>query len=70
MCGIAGIMTGEGSRPDDDLLDRLAAALRHRGPDGEGRHVGDDTGLVQTRLAIIDLETGDQPIYGPETKGR
>lgn len=66
MCGIAGIMTGEGSRPDDDLLDRLAAALRHRGPDGEGRHVGDDTGLVQTRLAIIDLETGDQPIYGPD----
>jgi len=65
MCGIAGLMTRDGSAPADSVLDGLAKALAHRGPDGEGRHVSGNTGLVQTRLAIIDLATGDQPIYGP-----
>ena len=40
-------------------------ALAHRGPDGKGRYSGAGVGLVQTRLAIIDLKTGDQPLYGP-----
>ena len=65
MCGIAGIMTTDGRAPDLGVLDRLAGALRHRGPDGDGRHLAADVGLVQTRLAIIDLETGDQPLYEP-----
>jgi len=63
MCGIAGLMTRDGSRPADVILDRLAKALGHRGPDGEGRHVADGIGMVQRRLAIIDLKTGDQPLY-------
>jgi len=63
MCGIAGLMTADGATPDSGVLDRLADALAHRGPDGRGRHVSGGVGLVQTRLAIIDLETGDQPIY-------
>ncbi len=62
MCGIAGIATADGSPPGDDVLDRLTAALAHRGPDGRGRQVRDGVGLVQTRLAIIDLEGGRQPI--------
>jgi len=49
------------------VLDRLTAALKHRGPDGSGRYKNGSTGLVNTRLAIIDLETGDQPFE--ETKG-
>ena len=65
MCGIAGIMTADGSPPSEPALERLADALAHRGPDGRGRHMADGVGMVQTRLAIIDLETGDQPIYGP-----
>ncbi|NQV43727.1 MAG: asparagine synthase (glutamine-hydrolyzing) [Rhodospirillales bacterium] len=65
MCGIAGISMMDGSRPDDALLDRLSNALVHRGPDGQGRHVRAGAGLLQVRLAIIDLESGDQPIYGP-----
>ncbi len=65
MCGIAGIMTLSGSAPDDAVLKALQDALAHRGPDGRGRHVSGATGLVQTRLAIIDLETGDQPLYAP-----
>ena len=63
MCGIAGLMTIDGTTPAADVLDRLTEALGHRGPDGDGRLVAGGIGLVQTRLAIIDLETGDQPIY-------
>lgn len=65
MCGIAGLMRRDGAAPDLSILQRLADALAHRGPDGRGHHIAGDTGLVQTRLAIIDLETGDQPLFGP-----
>ena len=65
MCGIAGIMMADGSALSESLLDILESALAHRGPDGKGRHVGPGLGLLQTRLAIIDLKTGDQPLYGP-----
>ncbi|EME72046.1 asparagine synthase [Paramagnetospirillum caucaseum] len=61
MCGIAGVMTANGP-PDESVLDRLAEALAHRGPDGRGRHVAGNVGLVQNRLSIIDLEGGKQPI--------
>ncbi|BBK41393.1 asparagine synthetase B [Allostella vacuolata] len=65
MCGIAGLMTLDGSPPAETVLSAFLAALAHRGPDGDGRHVAGDLGMVQTRLAIIDLATGDQPIYEP-----
>lgn len=65
MCGIAGIATVDGSRPDEKLLNAMADSMAHRGPDGRGYHVRDGIGLVQVRLAIIDLEGGDQPLYGP-----
>lgn len=61
MCGIAGVMRADGGPPDPAVLADLAAALAHRGPDGRARHVTGGVGMVQTRLAIIDLETGDQP---------
>jgi len=67
MCGIAGLMTGDSAVPDNAVLDRMESALSHRGPDGKGRAVGPGFGLLQTRLAIIDLATGDQPLYGPKT---
>jgi asparagine synthase (glutamine-hydrolysing) len=63
MCGIAGIMTLDGSSPSDTLLNTFVTSLLHRGPDGDGRHTAGNVGLIQTRLAIIDLSTGDQPIY-------
>jgi asparagine synthase (glutamine-hydrolysing) len=63
MCGIAGIMTLNDASPDQALLDRLRLALAHRGPDGHGQYVRDGVGLLQTRLAIIDLATGDQPLH-------
>ncbi len=65
MCGIAGIMMRDGSTPKAAILDAFADALAHRGPDGQGRHISGAVGLIQTRLAIIDLQTGDQPLYDP-----
>ncbi|MFQ5784191.1 MAG: asparagine synthase (glutamine-hydrolyzing) [Alphaproteobacteria bacterium] len=65
MCGIAGFMGRSGAGPDETALDALAVALAHRGPDGGGRYRGGALGMAQTRLAVIDLETGDQPLYGP-----
>ena len=65
MCGIAGIMTADGSAPDAVALEAMKNALLHRGPDGDAVWTSGDTGLVHTRLAIIDLETGDQPLFGP-----
>jgi asparagine synthase (glutamine-hydrolysing) len=57
MCGILGIA---GPAPAGAL--DAVELLRHRGPDGEGRYVRGDVGLAMRRLAIIDLETGDQPV--------
>jgi asparagine synthase (glutamine-hydrolysing) len=52
----------DGSAADEAVLDRLAVAMAHRGPDGIGKHRAGPIGLVNTRLAIIDLATGDQPL--------
>jgi len=62
MCGLAGVMMKQGRPLDRAVLDRLQAALAHRGPDGFGRHEQPGLGLVHTRLAIVDLVTGDQPL--------
>ncbi len=66
MCGIAGMMTKDDAPADSAVLAAMADAMRHRGPDGQGQHLARNIGLVQTRLAIIDLETGDQPMFGPD----
>ncbi len=66
MCGIAGIQTTSGQAPSASALDAMSQALAHRGPDGEGSFVSGATGFIQTRLAIIDLETGDQPLFDDE----
>jgi asparagine synthase (glutamine-hydrolysing) len=63
MCGIAGLMTLDGAPPPSAPLRAMEAALRHRGPDGVGQYRSADVGMVQTRLAIIDLATGAQPLY-------
>ncbi len=65
MCGIAGIMTRNGTAPDPSLIEQFKRDLRHRGPDGDGVHAAGNLAMVQTRLAIIDLETGDQPLFEP-----
>ena len=68
MCGIGGYQTVDGSSLPEEVLSKFTDSLAHRGPDGTGRHTADGLGLAQTRLAIIDLKTGDQPFYGPGGK--
>ncbi|WP_135467275.1 asparagine synthase (glutamine-hydrolyzing) [Crenalkalicoccus roseus] len=66
MCGLAGLALRQGETPSVAVLDALARALAHRGPDGGGHHVSGSVALAHTRLAIIDLVTGDQPLFaGP-----
>ena len=63
MCGIAGVFVAAGSAPPDpDELLRMAAALQHRGPDGHGYRVDRRCGLAHTRLSLVDLAGGAQPI--------
>jgi len=66
MCGIAGAMSRTGDAVAIELLEVLGAAQAHRGPDGRGHYRQDAVGLAHQRLAIIDLATGDQPLFGPD----
>ncbi len=64
MCGIAGlILHPTAAAPDQAMLARLIGALDHRGPDGSGHTVVGRVALLHNRLAIIDLVTGDQPLF-------
>jgi len=67
MCGIAGLTMEPGAPPPGSaVLSALSEALQHRGPEGTGHSVVGRTALVHTRLAIIDLPGGDQPLFaGP-----
>ena len=62
VCGIAGIVRWDGGKPEREVLLRMAESLRSRGPDGVGILCERGLGLVNTRLSIVDLEGGDQPI--------
>ena len=64
MCGISGWFDVSGERPPNKgLIKAMNDALYHRGPDGEGFHFAPGIGLGHRRLAIIDLATGDQPMF-------
>jgi len=63
LCGITGF-AGKGTREE---LESMAATLKHRGPDDEGYFfVPDEVGLGFRRLSIIDLKTGNQPIFNED----
>jgi len=63
VCGICGVVPSDPTRSvDAGLLERMAATLRHRGPDSGGFHRAPGVGLGVRRLSIVDLDTGDQPI--------
>jgi asparagine synthase (glutamine-hydrolysing) len=64
MCGIAGILAApDAAPPDAAMLGALERGIAHRGPDGSGHTVVGRVALVHNRLAIIDLVTGDQPLF-------
>ena len=62
MCGIGGIARGDRRGVDAGTLTRIAAALQHRGPDGSGIYTGSMVGLAHTRLSIVDVAGGAQPL--------
>ncbi|WP_295640759.1 asparagine synthase (glutamine-hydrolyzing) [uncultured Methylibium sp.] len=69
MCGIAGILDDHSGPVSPDDLRRLADALAHRGPDGEGLWISPDgrAGLVHRRLAILDTsDAGHQPMHSAD----
>jgi asparagine synthase (glutamine-hydrolysing) len=65
MCGIAGKVSLRGG-VDPHLIDRMCDVIEHRGPDSRGIFVDGGVGLGVQRLAIIDLDTGDQPLFNED----
>ncbi|HXJ00612.1 MAG TPA: XrtA/PEP-CTERM system amidotransferase [Micropepsaceae bacterium] len=64
MCGISGWFDTVHERaPNRGVVQTMTDAIAHRGPDGEGFHYGTGIALGHRRLAIIDLATGDQPMF-------
>jgi asparagine synthase (glutamine-hydrolysing) len=61
MCGIGAILDPAGTS-GQDAAERMVEALRHRGPDGEALRRTGPVALAHTRLAIIDVAGGDQPL--------
>jgi asparagine synthase (glutamine-hydrolysing) len=67
MCGIVAIIDLRARRPiDRDTLVRMNESQHHRGPDEVGLHLTPGVGLGHRRLSIIDLATGQQPLYNED----
>ena len=66
MCGICGVLTFDGAPVEEHLLTGMCASLRHRGPDDEGRYVCNGLAIGMRRLSIIDLSSGQQPIWNEQ----
>ncbi len=68
MCGINGILYSQrsGRTVAPELLVRMRDTLRHRGPDQQGIFVDGRIGLGHRRLTIVDLKTGQQPMYSDD----
>jgi len=69
MCGIAGFIHFDKLRAANPvILKKMTDIISHRGPDGEGFYLQDNLGLGHRRLAIIDLTTGQQPMFSEDGK--
>jgi asparagine synthase (glutamine-hydrolysing) len=68
MCGIFGALARDPADPvDAAVLECMASALTHRGPDGGGIHADGPLGFGMRRLSIIDLKTGEQPMANEDS---
>jgi asparagine synthase (glutamine-hydrolysing) len=66
MCGIAGWINLDTTKPNhnaEPVLHSMCETIVHRGPDSEGLWIDDIVALGMRRLSIIDLKTGDQPVF-------
>jgi asparagine synthase (glutamine-hydrolysing) len=68
MCGITGIIDTRGTRPDISraVLQRMNDSQLHRGPDEGSLHIEPGVGLGHRRLSIIDIATGQQPLFNED----
>lgn len=67
MCGIAGFFHFQNDRLASlDVIRKMTDVLSHRGPDGEGFFVRNNIALGHRRLSIIDLQSGEQPMYNDD----
>ncbi len=67
MCGIVGVLHFEKSRNvDNRKVKKMTDIIQHRGPDGEGFYINKNIGFGHRRLSIIDLESGDQPMFSED----
>jgi asparagine synthase (glutamine-hydrolysing) len=66
MCGIAGQLRLDGAPASEALVEAMCAALEHRGPDARGLHADGPAVLGIQRLRVIDLESGDQPVFNED----
>ncbi len=69
MCGLAGLFSPAADAPrnfDRLLVKRMTDAIRHRGPDEEGFHLEPRVALGHRRLSIIDIATGQQPLFNED----
>ncbi len=64
MCGITGFINKE--KDKKETIIKMANRIAHRGPDGEGYYIDDNIALAHRRLAIIDLNTGAQPMFSDD----
>ena len=63
MCGIVGLVT---KKEKENTIKLMNDRIKHRGPDGDGYFIYGDVALGHRRLSIIDLSTGDQPMFNED----
>ena len=66
MCGFVGFIDKKTKKDKNKIVKSMADAIIHRGPDSEGYYVDEDIALGFRRLSIIDLKSGNQPIYNED----
>ena len=65
MCGIAGILRFDDAPVEQSTLERMQEAIACRGPDGRGTDIALPSAMVHTRLSVVDLMGGHQPMHVP-----
>ena len=70
MCGITGWINLDTTRPDlsdvEGVLHSMCERIVHRGPDSEGIWWDETVALGMRRLSVIDLKTGEQPVFSED----
>jgi len=68
MCGISLIYNTDGQSVDKRMLTRMTLAIKHRGPDADGVFINKHAGLGHTRLSIVDVQGGAQPMLSQDKR--